>query len=103
MENEEKKKIRKKEPDQVKSMQQEIIVSECFHFIFFFFSPSSNYTMASFSLFILKVFYNCFRESILREKEEILNEEIGIGNQILDDVNKKLQNALQNKDLTFYL
>ena len=56
--------------------------------------------MASFGLFILRVFYNCFRESILSEKEEILNEEIGIGNQILDEAKKKPQNALQNKDLT---
>ena len=59
--------------------------------------------MASFSLSIFKVFYNCFRESIFSEKEEILNEEIGIGNQILDDVYKKLQNALQNKDLKLCL
>ena len=33
-------------------------------------------------------------------KEESLNEELEAGNQISNEVNEKLQNTLQNKDLT---
>ena len=36
----------------------------------------------------------------MSKKEEILNEELEVGNQILDEANKKLRNILQNKDLT---
>ena len=56
--------------------------------------------MASFSLLILKILYNSFREGILSVKEESLNEELEVGNHILDEANEKLQNTLQNKDLT---
>ena len=56
--------------------------------------------MASFSLFVLKVLYSSFRESILSEKEEIINKEPEVWNRILDEANKKLRNILQNKDFT---
>lgn len=56
--------------------------------------------MTSFSLFILKILFNCFRDGILSMKEESLNEELEAGNQISNEVNEKLQNTLQNKDLT---
>ena len=36
----------------------------------------------------------------MSEKEEILNEELEVGNQILGEANEKLRSALQNKDLT---
>ena len=36
----------------------------------------------------------------MSEKEEILNEELEVGNRILDEANDKLRNTLQNKDLT---
>ena len=36
----------------------------------------------------------------MSKKEEILSEELEVGNQILDEANKKLRNILQNKDLT---
>ena len=42
----------------------------------------------------------CFRESILSEKEEGLNDEPEAGNRILDEANEKLWTALENKDLT---
>ena len=63
-------------------------------------SPFSNYTVASFSLFILKILYKCVRDSILREKEECFNEKLEAGNRVLDEVNKKLQNTLRNRNLT---
>ena len=47
----------------------------------------------------MKILYNCFRESILGEKEEGLNEALEVGNQILDEANEKLSITLQNKDL----
>ena len=53
--------------------------------------------MASCSLFISKSFYNCYRQSILSEKEESLNEQREV--EILDEANEKPQNAIQNKDL----
>ena len=56
--------------------------------------------MTSFSLFILKILFNCFREGILSMKEESLNEELEAGNQISNEANEKLQNTLLNKDLT---
>ena len=56
--------------------------------------------MTSFGLFILKILFNCFRDGILSMKEESLNEELEAGNQISNEVNEKLQNTLQNKDLT---
>ena len=49
--------------------------------------------MASFRLFILKIIYNCFRESIFTEKEDILNEEVEVRNPILDEANEKLWNT----------
>ena len=61
-------------------------------------SPSSNYAMASCSLFISKSLHNCYRESILSEKEESLNEQREV--KILDEANEKPQNVIQNKDLT---
>ena len=36
----------------------------------------------------------------MSEKEEILNEELEVGNRILDKTNEKLRNTSQNKDLT---
>ena len=62
-------------------------------------SPISYYTLASFSLFVLKILYNCFRESILSEKEEILNEELEVGNRILDEVNDKFETLYKIKIL----
>ena len=56
--------------------------------------------MASFRLFILKIIFDCFRESIFSEKEDILNEEVEVRNPILDEANEKLWSTLQNKDLT---
>ena len=56
--------------------------------------------MASFSLFVLKVFYSSFRESILSEKKEIINKEPEVWNWILDEANKKLRSTLKNKDFT---
>ena len=55
--------------------------------------------MASFSLLILKILSNFFRENILSKKEKSLNEELEVGNRILDDL-EQLRNALQNIDLT---
>ena len=59
-------------------------------------SLSSYYTLVSFSLFVLKIL--CFRDNILKEKEKILNEELEVGNRILD-VNEKLGNAYKIKTL----
>lgn len=41
-----------------------------------------------------------FRESILSEKEESLNEELEVGSQIFDKVSEKLRIVLQIKGLT---
>lgn len=62
-------------------------------------TPSSNWTIASCSLFILKILYNCVTVSILSEKEETLNEELEVGKWISDEAKAKLWNALKNKDL----
>ena len=56
--------------------------------------------MASFSLFVLKVLYSSFSESILSEKKEIINKEPEVWNWILDEANKKLRSTLKNKDFT---
>ena len=62
-------------------------------------TPSSNWTIASCSLFILKILYNCVTVSILSEKEETLNEELEVGKWILNEAKEKLRNDLKNKDL----
>lgn len=35
----------------------------------------------------------------MNEKEECLREELEVGKRLLDEVNKKLKNVLQNTDL----
>ena len=51
------------------------------------------------SFILLKYSFKCVRDSILSLKEESFIEKREVGNQVLDEVNKKVQIALQNRDL----
>ena len=89
----------RKEIDQVKNRQayflfpqveKKSIVSEGFHVFSNFISPSLNYIMDLFGLFLLKNFDNCSKENIFSENEEGQNLKLETNN---NEANKKIRIA----------